>query len=184
MRVYEYLSSVSDEDIRVVLQEEFDMDDESVDRLLAKKLPIINSIRVKEDIVKLRLQREVSLDEVERWDVCGLLESGEEIGIDTAPWGLVNHLEVEAPSILTDAEIAAFLLHELTFFGSDEEKREMLMNLHDSLEQLEEFEELNPGIRISSQVREAMEKDPELKKYIEGLTFDDVKGKGRRIKDD
>lgn len=183
MKVYEFLRDVSEKDIKSALQEEYNLEDDAAQRLLNERANIVNAIQVKEDVVALRVAKETDLDDSERWDVSGVLDDGEIVGIETTPWGVLNHLEVNASPELTQAQIAAHILYELTFVGNDEEKREQVMKLHDIYD-AGEFSDLAPGIKISPQVMAAMQADPELKKLLEGLTFDDVKNKGRRVRDD
>lgn len=185
MKVYEYLQSVPDEEIASSLREEYDhLKSESINRMLAAKQRIIQSIQIKEDIAGIRIERtDYVAGDGQYWDVYGVLENGEDVGIEFCPVGVITPLEVTPDPGLTDAQIAALLLHELTFMGDEESKISKMHNIDDIMQE-GPVEELSKGVFISEQVKAAMEKNPELKRMLENLSVDDVKSAGRRIRKD
>jgi hypothetical protein len=165
--------------------------EKGLDNILEAMDEVIQMIGVKEDLDHLVIRQETdSLLEGDSpktyTDVIAVDKDGDEWSISFIPWGIIRELEVQVSpelSELTLDEIAAFIAYEITFQGSEEDARERQMQIHETWDS-GEFEELKPGVVISPQVKAAMDADPELRKVLEKLSLEDIKGKGKRVRDE
>lgn len=182
MKVYEYLNQTPSEALILGLLECFDfMNERDARRLVGEKEKIVQAIQVRDDIVGIRVAKVGGLGKEvgpPNYEVYGVDKNGEEVSIVLAPWGYVNHLEVTPDPELDQEHIAALLLFELTYQGDDEDKVEFKHKLEEQMNQ--PMIELKPGFMVTPNVMEELEKHPELKKIIDGMSVEDFKNRGRR----
>jgi hypothetical protein len=183
MKVYEYLSSVPDDQIAEAMKREYSyLSKEKIERILEKKREILQSIQIKEDLVGIRVEHNQDVTGKEFWDVYGVTSNCEDLAIEFAPWGVITPLEVTPDPGLSDSEIAAHLIREMTLLGDDERKKERRFEIEEA--SLEPMKEFKPGIMVSESALREIEANPDLKALLEGMSVEDFKNAGRRIKPD
>lgn len=184
MKVHEYFSKADPAKVGKLLERRFGDGKAAVEEMLAEIPKLINSIGIREELESICITTEAD----GTTDVFMVDNEGFDFAVAFVPWGIIRELDVEVakehPAYGDIDNIAAIILYEMTYHGDEEETTEHRMQLDDLTQEMvdSEFIEIKPGVRVSKQVADAMAADPKLAEMILGMTPEDMKGKGRRIR--